>query len=207
MRIGHDGRLADLFVGGVLLAEPQVVGDRIVEQDGLLRHDAHILPQTFDVVLTNIHPVDQDRAALYVVKARDQIRKRRFASAGRTDQRNGLPFPYFEVNAANYLLIIVGKTHVAELDFVVQSGHPDCIGRIGDLAFLIEQRQHALPGRNPLVDVGERIGKRTQRPGDLRKDRQVGDERARLQIARQHQAAAVDHQHRRRGNHEKLARR
>ena len=89
----------------------------------------------------------------------------------------------------------------------MQSGHPDCIGRIGDLAFLIEQRQHALPGRNPLVDVGERIGKRTQRPGDLRKDRQVGDERARLQIAPQHQAAAVDHQHRRRGNPEKLARR
>ena len=88
--------------------------------------------------------------------------------------------------------------HVAELDPVSQSGHLDRAGRIGDLAALVQKRQHPLAGRNALIDIRESVRERAQRTRNLREHRQIGDKPAGVELAAQHEAAAVNQKHGRR---------
>src|SRR5271157_1666829 len=66
-------------------AEGNVFADGIAEQECFLRNEADVAAQRVEMELANGAAVDEDRAGLSVVDARDQVDKRRFAGAGGAD--------------------------------------------------------------------------------------------------------------------------
>ena len=75
----------DLFVRRIEFSVTDIVLDRAGEQEVILRHDTHLLPEAFDGNFLHVVIVDQDMTGLDIVKAADQVDDRRFACAGRTD--------------------------------------------------------------------------------------------------------------------------
>lgn len=82
--------LADLLVGGVGIADPQVLRDRAVEQQRLLEHDADLATQAGEGDVADIGAVDGDVAGLRIVDAMQDRQRRRFAGTGAADQRYGV---------------------------------------------------------------------------------------------------------------------
>ena len=63
----------DLFVRRIEFSVTDIVPDRAGEQEVILRHDAHLLPEAFDGNFLYVVIVDQDMAGLDIVKAADQV--------------------------------------------------------------------------------------------------------------------------------------
>jgi len=61
---GQPRRLFQLGVGGIRLADPQVVGDAAVKQQALLKNHPGVHSQGIDGHITNIDAVDADGASL-----------------------------------------------------------------------------------------------------------------------------------------------
>src|SRR5258706_11328165 len=90
MDLGLARRLLHLFVGGALLAEPDVFSDRHVEQHVLLEHHRHALAQRLTRYLPDIDTIDGYAPFIRGVEAKDQIEQRALAGAARADDGNGL---------------------------------------------------------------------------------------------------------------------
>jgi hypothetical protein len=75
---------------GVRLADAQIVRDRTIEQQRLLKHHADIPPQRRQRQSADVHAVDLDEARLRVEGAMEKRDRGRFAGAGRADQGYGL---------------------------------------------------------------------------------------------------------------------
>ena len=72
-------------------AEADVVGDRAREQEAVLRdHDDRAGAARDSATVAQVDAVQAHRAGGRVVEARDQLRDRRLARAGRADERDGL---------------------------------------------------------------------------------------------------------------------
>src|SRR4051794_21063055 len=65
-RLRAAGGDAHFLVGGVRLADAQIVGERAVEQQRLLEHHADVSPQRGQLQAADIHAVDLDDAGLRV---------------------------------------------------------------------------------------------------------------------------------------------
>ena len=81
-------RLLDLRVARLPAAVADVVADRVVEQDGVLRHDADRGAQRFLRDVADVLAVDQNAPAADLVEAEQQARDGRFAGTGGTDHRH-----------------------------------------------------------------------------------------------------------------------
>jgi len=80
-----------LLLRGVHLGIEQIVADRVVEEVGLLRHNADVAAQKAEVIAFYIDVVDADGAAGNIVEARDEVYQRGLAGAGGAD--NGVHLP------------------------------------------------------------------------------------------------------------------
>ena len=87
---GHAGGLADLGVAGGRTTQADVLEDRLVEEDGLLRDQGDIGAQVGLADAAEIVSVDKDRPLLRIEEARDQVDEGALAGAARTDERDGL---------------------------------------------------------------------------------------------------------------------
>ena len=58
--------IAHFLVGGVRLADAQIVGERAVEQQRLLEHHADVPPQRGQLQAADVHAVDLDDAGLRI---------------------------------------------------------------------------------------------------------------------------------------------
>ena len=78
---------------GVACGAPyaMLLRDRVVEQHGLLRHDADLPPQRRQRHVADVDAVDQDAAGADVVEPRQQVDERRLAGAAPADDRHHLP--------------------------------------------------------------------------------------------------------------------
>src|SRR4029077_7263606 len=90
-RLGPPAGGKDLIVGGVWIADAQILGDRAVEQKRLLKDHADIASEARELHAAGVAAVDADLSRLRVVDSIEQGKRRRFAGAGASDQRNGLP--------------------------------------------------------------------------------------------------------------------
>src|SRR6516162_4507626 len=77
---------AQFVVARIRLAYAQVLGDRAVEQQHFLEHDADVAPQAREREGANVHAVDPHGARLRVEGAVEQSERGRFAGAGRPDE-------------------------------------------------------------------------------------------------------------------------
>ena len=96
-------RRHQLLVRGVLIAPAEIVADRSLEQDCLLRHDADPAGEDPVGISGNRTAVDLHRSLRRVVEPRDQIRQRRLAAARAADDADGLTPPDREVKVRNRL--------------------------------------------------------------------------------------------------------
>ena len=72
-------------------AERDVVGQRVGEEERLLRHEADRAAEDRERDVAHVDAVDEDGAARRIVQPREQADERRLAGAGRADERDGLP--------------------------------------------------------------------------------------------------------------------
>src|SRR6202030_3244131 len=60
---------AQLLVGGVRFTDPQIVGDRTIKQQGLLKYHSDIPPQRRQLEAADVHAVDLDKARLRIERS------------------------------------------------------------------------------------------------------------------------------------------
>ncbi len=123
---------AHLVDGGVGLADQEVLGDRSVEQQHLLEHDADVAAQAGEREIADVPAIDRDRARLRVEGAVEERERGRLARAGRTHQSDGLARKRSEGEVGDCrALAVVGERHVLELD---QALHPAGVDGAGAVA-------------------------------------------------------------------------
>ena len=86
MRVGGPRGTADFHVGRALDPIGDVGGDRIVEEHGLLRHDAHRSAQTRDRPVPHIHTIHGHATGGHVVEPPDEVGERSFSRSTRSNQ-------------------------------------------------------------------------------------------------------------------------
>src|SRR5215468_4616723 len=101
----------------VRLGEPDVFGDRAVEEEIVLEHDSEIGAVIAQLDAGQFAPVDPDPAGFGPVEIHDQADQRALARPARPDQRSGRPGGGFERNAFQHRrALVVLEDHVFELD-------------------------------------------------------------------------------------------
>ena len=75
------GRLPDIVKSGTVQVVLDVVADGIVEKSGLLADDSKGTSEVMDIVVLDIHAVDQYLPAFHVVEPLQQLVDRRLAAA------------------------------------------------------------------------------------------------------------------------------
>ena len=106
VRFRELGRALDLRVGGVRLADADVVGDRAVEQAGILEHDGDRVAQRRQRDVGDVLTVDEDVARRGRAQPLQQRERRRLARAGRTDERQRLAGLDLEGDVSDALLAL-----------------------------------------------------------------------------------------------------
>ena len=181
---------------GAGLSHGDVALDRVVEQNGVLRHDAHVGAQALLRVVAQRDAVDGDFARRRVVEAGQQLAQGRFSAARRTDERHGLPAADFERDAVDHLALpVVGEVHVAELDLLPQPLQLPGAGPVLDFGPGVDHREDALSGCDSLVDVGELVDEGAHGARDLGEDGHEGDESARVERSLRDERPAEDEDH------------
>ncbi len=94
-----------------------VVGDRVVEQERILRDQSDLLAQGSQVGHAQIHAIDHDGAVIGIVEARQEAEQRGFAAAVLADQGDGLAVVDGQVDAGEDRMAgRIGKADVLEDD-------------------------------------------------------------------------------------------
>ena len=154
MRLGEPGGLLDLGVGGVGPADADVLGDRAVEQAGVLEHDGDVVPQRAERHVGDVLAVDQDAAGIGRAQALQERQRGGLAGAGRPDQRDGLAGGGLEAGVEHALVAVPE----AEGDVLVADVAGHVLERLGVglLAHAfggVEQIEEAAQGRRVLEDA------------------------------------------------------
>ena len=169
---------AHFLVGGVRLADAQIVGERTVEQQRLLEHHADVTPQRGQLQAADIHAVDLDDAGLRIESTVQQRDRGGFAGAGRADQRDGLAGERRKRNVLDRgPLAVIGKRDVVEFD---EPGEATGVHGVGPVAhcghrvqhveeFLQARRlhEHAVDEAHHLFELLDQHGRKTHEHHDL----------------------------------------
>ena len=78
-----------------------VVENRVVEEEGVLRDDADLVAQRGQLQVANIFAVDPYAAGGDIVHALHQIRERRFAATAGADQCHDLAGFHFQIDVSS----------------------------------------------------------------------------------------------------------
>jgi hypothetical protein len=106
----------DTLLLGPRIAVGDVVLDRGREQELVLLHDAHRFPQRLERDPGDLLPVDGDRAAAHVIKARDEVGDGRLAAARRPDDADRLAALGREADPLEHAVVV--GAGIAEVDVV-----------------------------------------------------------------------------------------
>ncbi len=129
---------------GVRPAVGDVLGDRAVEQERLLQHDADVAAVFLDREGADVGAVDRDRPFGDVVEAADEVDDRGLARPARPDQPDHLARPDGKVHFLQDGAGPIVELNVVELDFPLQSPGMHGIHRLGDAGDAIENGENAL---------------------------------------------------------------
>ena len=84
------GGALDIGVAGAGPAEADVLADRVVEENGVLADQRHVVAQAGELDLGDVLSVDEDAAGIDVEEALDERDHRALAAAGGADERGRL---------------------------------------------------------------------------------------------------------------------
>jgi len=148
-------RREDVLAAGVGPAVGDVVVQRVVEQHGVLRHDADGLAQAVLGHVAHVLAVDQYAAAADVVETEQQTRQGGFAAAAGADHGHLAPGGDREVHIEqDGALGVVGEADVLEADGAVAHRQLRCAGAVGDLGWTVQQVEHLRHVRQRMLELG-----------------------------------------------------
>ena len=173
---------SQLLVRGVGPAQPDVLLDRAVEQEGVLVHHRDQRADLGKRQGAEIMAAQQDAAAVGIVEAQQQAHDRRLAAARRPDQ----PQPFARLGAEGEPVMHgaaragIGEAHVLEFDGgrqrLVEAGRR----RIGDAGLVVQDAVDALRGREADHALMQHGAQLAHRPVDFdaqHQDDEQGGER------------------------------
>ena len=79
----------DFLVSGIELTVGNVFTNRSGKEEVVLRHNTHLLAETFDAYGFYVMSINFNRALLNVIEAADEVDNGSFSRTGRTYQSNG----------------------------------------------------------------------------------------------------------------------
>ena len=146
------GRRHHVFVQSPGAAVGDVVGHGVVEEHGVLRHDADGAAQARLRERANVVPGDGDAPAAHVVEAKQQARQGALAGPRGADHGHRVPRRDLEAEPLqDGPRALVAKAHVLEAHHRRRIGKQRLrVGCVLHLALALEQPEH-------LVEVGERL--------------------------------------------------
>jgi len=112
VRVGGTRRRFHLFVTRIRAAEADVLAHAATEENGLLRHQAHLLAEPPHLELPQVHAIEHDHAAGGIVEPLDELDHRALAAARLADQRHRLTGRDLQRDPAEHL--VVGARGVRE---------------------------------------------------------------------------------------------
>ena len=192
-----DARLAIGQIEHLGSAVSDVVADAVVEQHGVLRHDADRAAQAVLRDAADVLAVDGDAAGVHIVEAEQQARERALARPRMADHRDRLACGNREIDIEQNLPLrraaigAFGDLVVAEIDMLeahraAMQGQRGRRRRIGHFAVLFEQREHLFHVGDALLDFAIDHAEEIER--DVKLDHEGVHEH---QIAQAHRA--IDH--------------
>ena len=181
----------DLVLAGVGPAIGNVVFDRIIEQNRVLRHDADGAANTRLLHRAQILAIDGDSSSADVVKTIKEPRQGRLSRAAGTDHRDRAPRRYGERHVEQNLAVgLVTKIDMLEAHLAGARQKRCGARRILDFGILIDKVEHALHVGHRLLDLAINDTQKIER--DIELDHEGVDQH---QIADGHRAS--DHTQRR----------
>src|SRR6185437_16240089 len=88
--VGRPRRRHDVAEGGVGAGVGDVLGDRAVEEEGVLQHDADLIAQVAQAEFLQADSVDEYLSVVRVIEAANQINEGALAGAGLADEADHL---------------------------------------------------------------------------------------------------------------------
>ena len=204
VRLGEPGRLLELGLRRVGLADPQIVGDRAVEHRRILEHHADVAAKRFELDVAMVDAVDADHARLGVPHAMQQRQRRALARTGRADEgdRRARRHVQAEMHQRRPLAVI-GEVHVLEVDIALGAADILAVRPVGHGRLVVEHAEEvgqcrhleedAADEARGLVHAADQHGREAHEADDLADGRLV----ARVEPGAEHEDR--DHRHRRGG--------
>ena len=181
MGVGNAGSFHHLGLGG-LGVEADVVENRVVEQNALLGHDAHLVAHRVQGAAAQVVAIDENLAAAGIVEARQQVGQGAFSAAAAAHQGHGLTFFDGQVDVVQHGRFAVAEAQVMKLNFVLESRQHRGVGQVADGWFSVDDAQHPLASHQPALNVAERRRQRLSRREHLRKQNDVANKSLAVQI-------------------------
>src|SRR5882757_74588 len=174
--VGGAGRGFDLRLRFIDRIERDVVANGVVEKNDVLADQADLRAQVRQAIFSDVNPIQQHRALLYVVEARHQAYERRFAAPRPADDCDRLARPHVEAHIAQHrpLVVAVHERHVAEFDLA--AGARDGSRAAAALGGLVQQLEYALTGGDALLQGTADVDQAAQRRRNQHQRRQKSNE-------------------------------
>ena len=143
----------DFLPRGVRLAVGDVLGDRRVEEERVLQHQADARAHRGDREVAHVAAVAQDRAALRVEEAHEQAHERGLAAAGGADDGEAFARPQRKVQFAEDALFAVGERDVPEFERFERAFDRHGARRVVHGHGRVEDLEDAVRGAAALLDL------------------------------------------------------
>ena len=166
MAVAHLRRLDHPRVRGGEVRVFEVPAHRVGKEHRVLQHDGRAAPQAAAGNVADVDPIDQDLAAVDIIKAHEQVDNGRLPAAGGADKGHLLPGMHREAEVMQHLL----ARHIGEIDIFKADNAAAVLHRVGAaliLRLLLENGEHPLRAGNGCLDLPIELGQLVDRPPEL----------------------------------------
>ena len=189
LRIGRPHRVPDFVFRRVEPSIEDIIFNRRIEKQRILRHHADGFAQRPDRDIADIRAVDQDLPARHVIETRQNIRNRRLSRAAWPDNRDRFPGPGHKIHIRQHRMPrFIRKGHMAELHAPFRDGKRLGVRFFRDFRLRVQNGENAIGRCQRFLDISESF---RHAPRRIRQINRVDEKRN--QLARCHDA--VDDRH------------
>src|SRR5271155_5246201 len=164
-----------------------VIANRIVKQDGLLRDDSDLLPQRSQRNVAHVAPIDKQSALGNIEKPRNKMDQGALARTAGADDRQDFSAPHFEVDIVQHAsvcaLTAIGEADVIESNGLRESRQAPGMGLFADIIFNVHELEDFARCAQGLLKIIIELGKLAHRVIETEHCRNERHENSRRHLA------------------------